>query len=155
MQDIAELVLVRDHLLEMRVGLFLGFPIRGGDPHSGILSLIFGRELRSHVRRFVLIRIALHIVEKYPNVRSQSVPLILTCVASCSQYVACLCTSTSHPCRPLSCSCSSVQALLRKRNGVVKSKVSSESPEWALQGERRLGVKIWCVAAVQVSDGGV
>jgi hypothetical protein len=60
-------------MLTSRVDMFLGCATRGQQalrPQQGLLSLVFSRDMRNSLRRFVLIRVALCLAHKYPEVLS-------------------------------------------------------------------------------------
>lgn len=65
-QEIADLVVVKDSMLHARVGYFLGTT----EPNlgDGLLPLLFNRDIRNYLRKFVFVRIVLAVAHLYPRV---------------------------------------------------------------------------------------
>ncbi|EIE24996.1 hypothetical protein COCSUDRAFT_46553 [Coccomyxa subellipsoidea C-169] len=70
-EEIADLVLVKDMLLESRVRFFLGIdePHNPHSPPEGLLANLFKRDIRNYLRKFTFVRIVLAVAHKFPKIK--------------------------------------------------------------------------------------
>ncbi|BDA41234.1 probable ubiquitin carboxyl-terminal hydrolase FAF-X [Coccomyxa sp. Obi] len=67
-EEIADMVVVHDHMLDARVKFFLG--INDFNQGDGLLLLLFNRDIRNYLRKFVFVRIVLAVAHLHPKVKA-------------------------------------------------------------------------------------